>query len=159
MKIKRTIALAAIMLLITAGMSAFTIRHSTGAATPVPAQTQACDQSENDTTEVNSTADTDTLDQQCGNQVEDGTADGQEQAESGVNEQDEAAALQQQAAISADAANQAALAANPGTSVVKTELDNENGTTVYSVQLDNGLDVKVDAANGVILTTDSGANE
>jgi len=32
--------------------------------------------------------------------------------------------------------------------------DNENGALVYSVELSNGLDVKVDAGNGTILSTE-----
>jgi uncharacterized membrane protein YkoI len=38
------------------------------------------------------------------------------------------------------------------------ELDNENGVVVYSVELDNGLDVKVDAGNGNILHTEQPDN-
>ena len=71
---------------------------------------------------------------------------------------DEAAALQSQATISAADAEAAALAANPGASVVQTELDDENGSVVYSVELDNGSDVNVDATNGTILTTETGAD-
>ncbi|GAB4535888.1 MAG: PepSY domain-containing protein [Anaerolineae bacterium] len=69
----------------------------------------------------------------------------------GVSEADEAAALQGKATISAADAEAAALAANPGATLVKTELDNENGVLVYSVELSSGLDVKVDAGNGQIL--------
>jgi uncharacterized membrane protein YkoI len=72
----------------------------------------------------------------------------------GMSEADEAVALQDKATISAADAGQAALAANPGTTVVKTELDNENGVLVYSVELSNGLDVKVDAGNGKLLYTE-----
>jgi uncharacterized membrane protein YkoI len=77
----------------------------------------------------------------------------------GMSETDEAAALQTKAAISAADAEQAALAVNPGTSVVKTELDNENGVLVYSVELSNGTDVKVDAGNGKILHTEQADND
>jgi len=72
----------------------------------------------------------------------------------GVSEADEAAALQGMATVSADQAKAAAEAANPGTKAIKVELDNENGVLVYSVELDNGLDVKVDAGNGAILHTE-----
>jgi len=77
----------------------------------------------------------------------------------GMNEADEAAALQTKATISAADAEQAALAANPGTTVVKTELDNENGVLVYSVELSNGMDVKVDAGNGKVLHTEQAGND
>jgi len=72
----------------------------------------------------------------------------------GMSEADEAAALQAKANITSAQAEAAALAANPGTTVVKIELDNENGVLVYSVELSNGMDVKVDAGNGKILYTE-----
>ena len=76
------------------------------------------------------------------------------------SEVDESAALQSQATITVDQARQAALAANPGTTVTKAELGNENGSLVYDVELSNGMDVKVDAGNGQILATDTAdANE
>lgn len=72
-----------------------------------------------------------------------------------MSETDEAAALQAKATISVAQAEAAALSANPGTTVVKTGLDNENGVLVYSVQLSNGKDVKVDAGTGKILCTEA----
>jgi flagellar basal body-associated protein FliL len=72
----------------------------------------------------------------------------------GMSEAEEAAALQKLVTISAANAEAAALAANPGTTVVQVELDNENGVVVYSVELSNGLEVKVDAGNGQILHTE-----
>jgi len=77
----------------------------------------------------------------------------------GVSEADEAAALQGKATISAADAEAAALAANPGATVVKTELDNENGVLVYSVELSSGLDVKVDAGNCSVLHTEQGGED
>lgn len=78
----------------------------------------------------------------------------------GVSEADEAAALQRRATISAEQAKVAAEKANPGVTAVKVELDNENGVLVYSVELSNGLDVKVDAGNGTILHTEpAGADQ
>lgn len=79
------------------------------------------------------------------------TADG---AETPDNEAADAAALSSKATITADQASATALAANPGTTVVKAELGDENGTIVYSVELSNGADVKVDANSGAIVTTD-----
>lgn len=72
----------------------------------------------------------------------------------GMSEDEEAAALEELAVLSAADAEAAALAANPGTTAVQVELDNENGVVVYSVELSNGLDVKVDAGNGQILHTE-----
>jgi uncharacterized membrane protein YkoI len=76
----------------------------------------------------------------------------------GMSEADEAAALSGLATTTPEQAKAAALEAHPGTSVVKVELDNENGALVYSVELDNGLDVKVDAGNGAVLYVDSGGD-
>ncbi|MGB9592763.1 MAG: PepSY domain-containing protein [Anaerolineae bacterium] len=77
----------------------------------------------------------------------------------GMSETDEAAALQKMATISADQAKMAAEAANPGATATKVELDNENGALVYSVELSNGLDVKVDAGNGQILHTEQAGED
>lgn len=71
-----------------------------------------------------------------------------------LSESDEAATLQSLATISSDQAAQAATAAYPGTTVMQVELDNENGWLVYSVELSNGSDVKVDAGNASVLATD-----
>ena len=162
MKINRVITLVAIALLVTGLMGAISMKAFAQASQPtVQVQTQAAQS-------------------QSGQQVEDGQPDGAEAPgapDSGVqepsytgsisvdqtatenmSEADEAAALQSKATISAAEAEKAALAANPGTTVVKSELDNENGALVYSVELSNGADVKVDAGNGAILFTDSGAD-
>jgi uncharacterized membrane protein YkoI len=77
----------------------------------------------------------------------------------GMSEADEAAALAGLATVTPEQAKAAALKANPGTTVVKVELDNENGALVYSVELSNGLDVKVDAGSGAVLYTDSGGDQ
>jgi uncharacterized membrane protein YkoI len=161
MKLNRFIALAAIALLVIGGMGTIATRSLAASHAAVSAQSQSCDQQDADSAEVAGAADTDNVDLQCGEQVEDGQPDGAEGTEADEpegNEADEAAALQGKATISAADAESAALAANPGASVVKTELDDENGTVAYSVELSNGADVKVDAANGAILTTDSGAD-
>jgi uncharacterized membrane protein YkoI len=76
----------------------------------------------------------------------------------GMSEADEAAALAGLATLTPEQAKAAALEAHPGTSAVKVELDNENGALVYSVELGNGLDVKVDAGNGAVLYVDSGGD-
>lgn len=75
----------------------------------------------------------------------------------------EAQALQSQAKITPDQAKAAALAQFPGASVQKVELDNENGTVVYSVQLTDssgkGWDVKVDAGTGMVLRSEADGPE
>ena len=65
----------------------------------------------------------------------------------------EPADLSTLAKIKADQAMASAQSAFPGVAVKKVELDNENGCLVYSVDLSNGMDVKVDAGNGSVLFT------
>jgi uncharacterized membrane protein YkoI len=67
---------------------------------------------------------------------------------------DEADIRPDQAGITAEAAQAAAEAGNPGAKTLEVELENENGTLVYEIELDNGLEVIVDAANGSILGTE-----
>ena len=76
----------------------------------------------------------------------------------GMSEADESAALTGLATATPEQAKVAALQTNPGATVVKVELDNENGALVYSVELSNGMDVKVDAGNAAVLYTDSGGD-
>jgi len=62
-----------------------------------------------------------------------------------------------QALTTADA-EQIALAQYPGATVLGTELDDENGASVYSVELqaDSGeLEVKIDPNSGAILAADA----
>lgn len=168
MKINRFIVLAAIALLAVGAM--VTINQKAFAQTANPPAAQAQDVEDSATV-----PDTDNVEEQVGEQVEDGQPDSakdagpdeqmpiytssinvDQTATESMDEAAESAALQDQATISVADAEAAALAANPGTTVVKTELDNENGALVYSVELSNGADVKVDAGNGSILFTDSG---
>jgi hypothetical protein len=79
-------------------------------------------------------------------------ADGQE---SSGSEDQEQASLQALATLTPEQAEQAALAAVPGTAA-ETDLGNENGFVVYSVEV-NGADgtvteVVIDAGNGDVLT-------
>lgn len=70
-------------------------------------------------------------------------------------EQAEQAALQAQATITADQANQTALGQFPGGSVKATHLGDENGTAVYEVYLVDSAgksqEVKVDAKTGAVV--------
>jgi uncharacterized membrane protein YkoI len=175
MKINRFIALVAIALLVVGAMGAISLKTFAQTANPPAAQAQ-------DVEDPATSPDTDNIEEQVGEQVEDGLPDSAEApgavdagpdeqtpsyassitvdqtATEGMDETAESAALQDKATISVTDAEAAALAANPGTTVVKTELDNENGALVYSVELSNGADVKVDAGNASILFTDSGAD-
>lgn len=75
----------------------------------------------------------------------------------GLSEADEAAALAPLAKITADEASAAAQAEVPG-DVQKVELENENGSLVYSVEI-GGKDVKVDAGTGAVLHIESDGPE
>jgi hypothetical protein len=80
-----------------------------------------------------------------------------------ANEANESAALASQAKITADQAKTAALGQFAGATVNKTELESENGTVVYSVQLTESSgakqDVKVDATSGKVVHTESDGPE
>jgi len=68
-------------------------------------------------------------------------------------------ALAGMAKITASDAESAALAQFPGATVLKTQIESENGYLVYSVELQtaSGIkNVKVDAGNAQILSTDNG---
>jgi hypothetical protein len=51
-------------------------------------------------------------------------------------------------------AQQIALEGNPGTVVTKVELDGEDGVLEYAIQLDNGIEVDIDAMTGTITKTE-----
>ncbi|QQS33561.1 MAG: PepSY domain-containing protein [Acidobacteriota bacterium] len=73
----------------------------------------------------------------------------------------ESARLQSMATITPEQAKSAALAQVPGT-VVKVELENEDGNVVYGVEIktaDGEHDVKVDAGNGKVLHAEKGDGE
>ena len=82
-----------------------------------------------------------------------------EQAGERHEERGEAGRLAALAKIDATQAVSAALAQVPGT-VLKTELDNENGNLVYSVEIKTAKneikEVKVDAGNGAVLHVGAG---
>ncbi len=57
--------------------------------------------------------------------------------------------------VTADQAQAIVEKANPNAATVAVEFDRENGKDIWEVELDNGLDVKVNAANGQILLTET----
>jgi len=79
-----------------------------------------------------------------------------------VSEADESAALEGLATVTPDEAEAAALAAVPGTAV-RPELENENGSVVYGVEVTQAdgtvVDVKVDAGNGDVLAQEDESDE
>ena len=84
----------------------------------------------------------------------DTTETAQDETTTEADEAAEAAQLEGFATISADEASAAATAAVPG-EVTTVELDNENGSVVYSVGIVDStgaeIDVKVDAGDGTVL--------
>ena len=177
MKLTRFVALAMIALLAIGALGVISTRSFAKAPTTQVQQIQVPD-----VEDTSQSPETDDVQEQVGEQIEDGQSDPAEApgaedtgpdeqtpsyagsipvdqtATEALSEADEFAALAGQATITSDEAQAAALAANPGATVVEVELDNENGALVYSVELSNGLDVKVDAGNGAILHTEAGGD-
>ena len=89
------------------------------------------------------------------------TADAAEPADTADATTDaaEAAALASKATVTVDQAKATVLAANAGATIVKAELHDENGSVVYSVELNNGDEVKVDAQSGAIIGVDKAGSE
>jgi uncharacterized membrane protein YkoI len=156
MKINRFPALATIGLLAVGAMSLVATRSFAQGQKPV-AQSQSCDQQDNSGDVSGSDPSTNNANVQCGDQnapdigqVVSGAeqaapGDGQDPAPSGTP------------AITVEQAQAAALAVHSGT-IIKTELNDEDGKLVYSVQFNGDVDVKVDAMTGAVLSTDTGQN-
>jgi uncharacterized membrane protein YkoI len=114
---------------------------------------QTCDQQDDDAAEAQDAADTDNIEDQCGDQNgPDEPGAGDVETESA---EDAEVAPASTPVITAEQAQAAALAVHPGT-VIQTELGNENGQLVYSVEFEGGVEVKVDAMTGAILGVESG---
>ena len=64
------------------------------------------------------------------------------------------AARAQQSQLTPDEAKAAAEAVSPGATATNVDLEREGGKEVYEVQLDNGMEVEIDAATGEILETE-----
>lgn len=64
------------------------------------------------------------------------------------------AASAQQTQLTPDEAKAAAEAVSPGAAATNVDLEREGGKDVYEVQLDNGMEVELDAATGEILETE-----
>lgn len=152
MKLNRFIALAAIALLVVGAMGAIATRSFAKGVNASVAQSQDCSQDQADGAEVQSAPDTDNVELQCGDQ---NAPDEQETANEIESAEGAETAPTGTPAITAEQAQTAALAVHPGT-VIKTELDDENGQLVYSVEFSGGVDVKIDAMTGSVLGTESG---
>ena len=151
MKINRWIALALIAVLVVGAMGfvSYRVLASTNLF-----QTQDCasDVEENETDETAEVEEADA--DKCGNDTEDesGNGDANEAQESGGQDQSDETAPSS-TGISADEAQKIAEAANPGAAALFVEFDREGGKDIWEVELDNGLDVQVDANTGEILST------
>lgn len=64
------------------------------------------------------------------------------------------AASAQKTQLTPDEAKAAAEAVSPGATATDVDLEREGGKDVYEVQLDNGMEVELDAASGEILETE-----
>ncbi len=181
MKINRFVALAVIALLVVGAMGVISLKvFAKGINAPAAQVTQPpdCSQDQTDVTEAqNAGSDTDNVDLQCGDQngpdgkvdandvdtdtteMQEGDQNGPDVQETGGADTDDTQDAETSAlgtpAITTEQAQGAALAVHPGT-VIKTELDDENGQLIYNVELDGGVDIKVDAMTGAILATESG---
>ena len=142
MKIKRWIALALIALLVVGalGFVSYRVFASTNLF-----QTQDCPDVEEH--EANESAEVEAADSdECGN-------DASEAEESnGQDQSDETAPAT--TGITADEAQGIAEAAYPGAATLFVEFDREGRKDIWEVELNNGLDVQVDASTGDILRTE-----
>lgn len=175
MKIKRTLALTGVALLLVGATAAATVR-SFAQTVEAPAQSLAVTAPDNETVVG---ADADIVDEQVGDQNAPDTGAGVDKAEEKqgadtdqVEEQvgdqnaaDDSAEAPEVAdgqdaapagtpSISADQAKAAAEAhLNAGTAT-QVQLDDENGKLIYSVEIGTS-DVKVDAMTGTVLSVES----
>ena len=150
MKVNRFIALAAIALLVVGAMSAISMKAFAQSSNP-PAQTD-CAQQDGDTAEVQNAPDNDNVDLQCGDQ---NAPDNGQEAEGVESADGQDAAPTGAPAITAETAQKTAESyLNAGTAI-KVQLDDENGSLVYSVEFSNGTDVKVDAMTLPVIGADS----
>jgi uncharacterized membrane protein YkoI len=173
---KRLYLVAGLVALLAIAFSAVTLTSrltSAQGSSPTPAVQTSKVQDEADDAAESAVKgpDTDAIDEQSGPQDEANdkdTADVQEpqlngsiavpEAQyEGLSEADEASALAPLAKITPDDASAAAQAEVPG-QVQKVELDNENGSLVYSVEI-GGKDVKVDAGTGAVLLVETAGAE
>lgn len=126
--------------------------------------TDACAQ-DDDSQEVAETEDLDNVQEE----VECGGQDGNEADEASeadeANEADEAASGEQDeqdavipadwTGLTLDEAKAIAESANSGAAVLDAEFEQEGGSATYEVELDNGVDVTIDALTGDIIRTET----
>ena len=147
MKIKRWIALAAIALLVVGAMGFVSYR--------VFATTNTFQASQNCGPEIEDgeAAEAENSDEEECDQQNENAVDANEATEAnGQDQSDEIAPASTD--ITADESQAIAEGANPGATTLAVELDREGGQDIWEVELNNNLDVKVDASSGAILSTE-----
>ena len=149
MKINRWIALALITALAVGAMGfvSFRVFASTNLF-----QTQDCapDTEENEAGESSETDDADAG--ECENEAEEESGNGTANEAEESNRQDQSDEIAPATTgISADEAQAIAETAHPGASTLNIEFDRAWGMEIWEVELDNGLDVQVDATSGEII--------
>lgn len=116
-------------------------------------------------TDTQDITDTNNVNEQVGDQGSTDTNNGNEQvgdqngsgtSATGSDNETNQSTLQSQAKITVEQAQQAALAAHPGGTILRTDLDDENGKLVYSVEFTDGTEVKLDATTGAVLPGENG---
>lgn len=152
-------ALVAVLALAGAAVTLTSQLTSAGGSTPAPGS-QACDaedEADDALEDAAEEADTDAIEEECGDQNEADDANEPEDAEAEVQVPsgtlDDGQDLLPQAGITIDAAVAAAQTAATG-SIGEVDLEHVNGTLVFNVDVGD-KDVKVDASNGSIVSVDS----
>lgn len=132
---------------------------------PAPAAAQSTDAcvEDDDSQEAPETEDVDDVQEEveCGPQDENEAGEANEANEADeANEVDEASevAPADWTGLSLDEAKAIAVEANPGTAVVEADFEQEGGTAAYEVELDNGVELTIDALSGEILASESDAD-
>ena len=144
MKIKNRLALlAALALLLVGALGAVNWQAAAQSNQPVA---ESCDQQDDDAAENPDEPDTDDVELECGEQDE---ADEEAETEDGMDEVPSGTP-----AITAEQAQSQAEGYLGAGTTVQVELDDEDGRLIYSVEFNDGTDVKVDALTGDVIGTD-----
>jgi uncharacterized membrane protein YkoI len=147
MKINRWIALAAMALLVIGAMGFLSYSALAVANTSQAAQ-------EGEIEGAGEADDSDVGEAEGQGEDETGAQDANEASEANGQDQPDEVAPAKTGVTSAEA--QAIVeAANPGATALAVEFDREGGRDLWEVELDNGVDVVVDASSGAILYTDT----
>ena len=156
MKINRFVALTVIALLVIGAMGTISVKAFAQSHPAPAAQTQPCDQEDDDSTEAQDATDTDDIEDQCGdqNEADDQEAEDAQAEDTEDGETETVVAPAGVTVITVAQAEAAALAAHPGV-VTLTELEDENGQWIYTVEFADGVEVEIDAVTGLLLGTDS----